>query len=36
MSYSRLFQQAGIVVVAVLLTVAFSLKPAAAIGTDTP
>jgi tetratricopeptide (TPR) repeat protein len=36
MSYSRLFQQAGIVVAAALLTVAFSLKPAAAIGTDTP
>jgi tetratricopeptide (TPR) repeat protein len=33
---TTLFHKAGIVVAAALLTVAFGLKPASAIGTDTP
>ena len=36
MSHTRLLHHAGIIVAAALLTVAFSLKPASAIGTDTP
>jgi tetratricopeptide (TPR) repeat protein len=36
MSSTRLLHRAGIVAAAALLTVAFGLKPASAIGTDTP
>jgi tetratricopeptide (TPR) repeat protein len=36
MSYTRLIHHAGIVVATALLAVAFGLKPASAIGTDTP
>jgi tetratricopeptide (TPR) repeat protein len=36
MSSTRLLHRAGIVAAAALLTIAFGLKPASAIGTDTP
>jgi tetratricopeptide (TPR) repeat protein len=36
MPFPRYLQHAGIVVAAALLTVSFSLKPASAIGTDSP
>ena len=36
MSYTRFFRQAGMIVAIGLISVAFGLKPASAIGTDTP